>query len=165
MKYIKKYLLYSLDLTTKNNTTGGFKKRHNEVTHHDLFKAVKAGLESIRRKAKLRKWQYIVYACISNTHLSKGNIKGSWHVHVVFYGSPCNAIAETLKSYWTKHGYGNSIQCQLKTCWSGGKINYVRAQEERSHFQKVNADEIFYSLHLKKETTKQGVLNALCSYE
>jgi hypothetical protein len=127
---------------------------------------MKAGLESIRRKAKLRAWKYIVYACISTTHLSKGNTKGSWHVHVIFYGSPCNVIAETLKSYWTKHGYGNAIQCKLQACWDGKKINYVRQQQESAHFQKVNANDILSSLHLKEKAGKQEILNALCmSYE
>jgi hypothetical protein len=139
---------------------GGFHKRHEDVSKEDLKQAVKNALESIRRKAKLRHWQYIIYAVISNRHMSRGGYICKWHAHIILYGTPCYVIAKELKSYWTKHGYANSIPCKLQKCWNGGKIEYNRQQESASLFQKVNATQIIDSLGIKK-VTKKNILDRL----
>lgn len=153
---MKKYLLYSLDLTTKNCLEGGFRKRHKDVTQEDLQKAMKNALESLRRKARVRGWQYVVYAAISNIHRSQGGRLGAWHVHVILYGSPCSQIVKELKSYWVKRWYGNPAQCPLRSCYDGRKVNYVREQEVQGFFQKVNAEDILKELQAegKKDTLK-----------
>lgn len=123
---MKEKVIYSLDLTVKNNTQTGFKCRHEDVECRQLAKAVKALLESLRRKAKVkgRDWDYCVYGVVSNVSVSKCRVS-SWHVHLLFYGSPCCTLAQEAKAYWTSHGYGNSIQQHLKRCKDYGKVDYV----------------------------------------
>lgn len=157
---MKKYCLYSLDLTTKNNLTSGFMKRHEDVTLEDLRQALKNGLESLRRKARTRQWSYIIYCAISNVHQSQGGRLGSWHVHALAYGSPCFSIMQELKGYWTRHHYGNPIQCKQQRCYSGGKVRYVRMQEVAGLFQKVNATPILEGLNLEHNASKSVILNA-----
>ena len=123
---MKEKVVYSLDLTVKNNTQTGFKCRHEDVEFHQLAKAVKNLLESLRRKAKAkgRNWDYCVYGVVSNVSVSKRRVS-CYHVHLLFYGSPCRVIAKEAKAYWTSHGYGNSIQQHLKRCKDYGKVDYV----------------------------------------
>lgn len=123
---MKEKVVYSLDLTVKNNLQAGFKCRHEDVECRQLAKAVKALLESLRRKAKAkgRNWDYCVYGVVSNVSVSRCRVS-SWHVHLLFYGSPCSVIAKEAKAYWTSHGYGNSIQQSLKLCKDYGKVDYV----------------------------------------
>lgn len=157
---MKEFCLYSLDLTTKNNLSSGFLKRHEDVTKGDIQRALKAALESLRRKAKLRHWSYIIYAAISNVHQSQGGITGSWHAHVLIYGTPCRTITAELKSYWTKHHYGNAVQSPYQKCYSGGKVAYVRIQEKAGLFQKVNAASILEQLGLHQKASKAEILRA-----
>lgn len=132
--------MYSLDLTTKNN--GEFGCRHKDVTEKQLMKAFKNCLNSLRKKAKAKKrqWKYIVYAVTSNIHLSRGGIerKGSWHIHILIFGSPCCVIANAIKSYWTKHSYGLPKQQYLIKCYSGGKLKYLDAQKSKCFLQSHN---------------------------
>lgn len=132
--------MYSLDLTTKNN--GGFGCRYKDVTEKQLMKAFKNCLNSLRKKAKAKKrqWKYIVYAVTSNIHLSRGGIerKGSWHIHILIFGSPCCVIANAIKSYWTKHSYGLPKQQYLIKCYSGGKLKYLDAQKSKCFLQSYN---------------------------
>ena len=123
---MKEKVVYSLDLTVKNNTQTGFKCRHKDMECRQLAKAVKALLESLRRKAKAkgRNWDYCVYGVVSNVSVSRCRVS-SWHVHLLFYGSPCSAIVKEAKAYWTSHGYGNPIQQHLKLCKDYGKVDYV----------------------------------------
>lgn len=123
---MKKKVVYSLDLTVKNNTQTGFKCRHEDVGCRELAKAVKALLESLRRKAKAkgRNWAYFVYGVVSNVSVSRCCVS-SYHVHLLFYGSPCWGIAKEAKAYWTSHHYGNPIQQSLKRCKDYGKVDYV----------------------------------------
>lgn len=158
-RHIKNSCLYSLDLTTKNNLKSGFKKLHKDVTREDIQKAVKNALESLRRKAKVRQWGYIAYVSISNIHLSQGGRLGAWHAHVLLYGNPCYTIVEELKRYWTKHHYGNPIQCRLQKCWSSGKVRYALEQEQAGLFQKVNAIPLLETLGVVNGN-KRTVLNA-----
>ena len=119
-------VVYSLDLTVKNNTQTGFKCRHEDVEFRQVATAVKALLESLRRKAKAkgRDWNYCVYGVVSNVSVGRCRVS-SWHVHLLFYGSPCSVIVKEAKAYWTSHGYGNSIQQHLKRCKDYGKVDYV----------------------------------------
>jgi hypothetical protein len=123
---MKEKVVYSLDLTVKNNTQTGFKCRHEDVEFRQVAKAVKALLESLRRKAKAkgRTWEYCVYGVVSNVSVSRCRVS-CYHVHLLFYGSPCSVIAKEAKAYWTSHGYGNSIQQHLKLCKDYGKVDYV----------------------------------------
>ena len=123
---MKEKVVYSLDLTVKNNTQTGFKCRHEDVGCRELAKAVKALLESLRRKAKAkwRNWEYFVYGVVSNVSVSRCRLS-SYHVHLLFYGSPCSMIVKEAKAYWTSHGYGNPIQQHLKLCKDYGKVDYV----------------------------------------
>lgn len=144
---IKEYIMYSLDLTTKNELNGGFRCRHKDVTEKQLMQAFKNCLNSLRKKAKARKrqdeknqWKYIVYAVTSNIHLSKGGIerKGSWHIHILIFGSPCSVIANAIKSYWTSHCYGLPKQQYLIKCWDGKKLGYLDAQKSHCFLQSFN---------------------------
>lgn len=123
---MKEKVVYSLDLTVKDNTQTGFKCRHEDVGCHEVSKAVKALLESLRRKAKAkgRNWEYCVYGVVSNVSVSRCRVS-SYHVHLLFYGSPCSVIAKEAKAYWTSHHYGNPIQQSLKLCKDYGKVDYV----------------------------------------
>ena len=123
---MKEKVVYSLDLTVKNNTQTGFKCRHEDVEFRQVAKAVKALLESLRRKAKAkgRKREYCVYGVVSNVSVSRCCVS-CYHVHLLFYGSPCSVIVKEAKAYWTSHGYGNSIQQHLKLCKDYGKVDYV----------------------------------------
>lgn len=136
--------MYSLDLTTKNELNDGFRCRHEDVTEKQLMQAFKNCLNSLRKKAKAKKrqdkknqWKYIVYAVTSNIHLSKRR-KGSWHIHVLIFGSPVTAITQTIKSYWTKHCYGLPIQQYVVKCYSGGKLGYLDAQKSHCFLQSYN---------------------------
>lgn len=132
---MKAYKFYSLDLTTKNNLEGGFFKRHDEVTKEDLTRALKNVMESIRRKTKTKRginWKYCILAVISDEHLSKKTKKGDWHIHLIVYGSPASTISKDIKAYWTRHGYGNSIQQELKACWDWKKVKYDFEQVGRN---------------------------------
>lgn len=122
---MKEYKFWTLDLTTKNNLEGGFKKKHSEVTKEDLERALKNVVESVRRKAKVKKrnWKFCIFAVISNVHLTEQR-KGAWHIHLVLYGSPASRLCREMKSYWTRHGYGNSIQQEMKACWDWKKLRY-----------------------------------------
>ena len=139
--------MYSLDLTTKNDLNNGFRKRHKDITEKDLMQAFKNCLNSLRKKAKAKKrqdkkrqWKYIVYAVTSNIHLSKGGKerKGSWHIHILIFGSPCSVIANAIKSYWTNHCYGLPKQQCLKACWDGKKLKYLDAQKSKCFLQSYN---------------------------
>lgn len=139
--------MYSLDLTTKNDLNNGFRKRHKDITEKDLMQAFKNCLNSLRKKAKAKKrqdkkrqWKYIVYAVTSNIHLSRGGKerKGSWHIHILIFGSPCCVIANAIKSYWTKHSYGLPKQQYLIKCYSGGKLKYLDAQKSKCFLQSYN---------------------------
>lgn len=134
--------MYSLDLTTKNDLNNGFRKRHKDITEKDLMQVFKNCLNSLRKKAKAKKrqWKYIVYAVTSNIHLSKGGIerKGSWHIHILIFGSPCCVIANAIKSYWTNHCYGLPKQQYLKACWDGKKLKYLDAQKSKCFLQSYN---------------------------
>ena len=123
---MKEKAVYSLDLTVKNNTQTGFKCRHEDVGFREMAKAVKALLESLRRKAKAkgRNWKYCVYGVVSNVSVSRCRVS-CYHVHLLFYGSPCSVIVKEAKAYWTSHGYGNSIQQPVKRCKDYGKVDYV----------------------------------------
>ncbi|MCR5083588.1 MAG: hypothetical protein K6B15_08980 [Parasporobacterium sp.] len=132
---MKENRFWSIDLTTKNNLTGGFKKRHSEVTKEELQKALKNVTESIRRKAIIRGWKYLLLAVVSNVHLSKGCTRGNWHIHIVLYGTPASVICKTIKAYWTSHGYGNSIQQEIKACWNSGKVSYDMMQGKPRLYQ------------------------------
>lgn len=123
---MKDKVVYSLDLTVKNNTQTGFKCRHEAVEFQQVVKAVKALLVSLRRKAKAkgRNWDYCVYGVVSNVSVSRCRVS-CYHVHLLFYGSPCSVIAKEAKAYWTSHGYGNSIQQSLKLCKDYGKVDYL----------------------------------------
>ena len=144
---IKEYIMYSLDLTTKNDLNNGFRKRHKDITEKDLMQAFKNCLNSLRKKAKAKKrqdkkrqWKYIVYAVTSNIHLSKGGKerKGSWHIHILIFGSPCCVIANAIKSYWTNHCYGLPKQQCLKACWDGKKLKYLDDQKSHCFLQSFN---------------------------
>ena len=128
---MKDKVVYSLDLTVKNNTQTGFKCRHEDVECRQVAKAVKALLESLRRKSKAkgRNWDYCVYGVVSNVSVSRCRLS-SYHVHLLFYGSPCWVIAKEAKAYWTSHGYGNPIQQSLKLCKDYGKVDYVLKHEK-----------------------------------
>lgn len=139
--------MYSLDLTTKNDLNNGFRKRHKDITEKDLMQAFKNCLNSLRKKAKAKKrqdkkrqWKYIVYAVTSNIHLSKGGKerKGSWHIHILIFGSPCSVIANAIKSYWTNHCYGLPKQQCLKACWDGKKLKYLDDQKSKCFLQSYN---------------------------
>ncbi len=123
---MKEKVVYSLDLTVKNNTQTGFKCRHEDVGCNEVAKAVKAMLDSLRRKAKAkgRNWDYCVYGVVSNVSVSRCRLS-SYHAHLLLYGSPCCTIAQEAKSYWTSRCYGNSIQQSLKRCKDYGKVDYV----------------------------------------
>ena len=123
---VKEKAVYSLDLTIKNNTQTGFKCRHEAVGCHEVAKAVKALLESLRRKARAkgREWEYCVYGVVSNVSVSRCRVS-PYHVHLLFYGSPCSVIAKEAKAYWLSHGYGNGPQQSLKRCVDYGKVDYV----------------------------------------
>ena len=123
---VKEKAVYSLDLTIKNNTQTGFKCRHEVVGCREVAKAVKALLESLRRKARAkgREWEYCVYGVVSNVSVSRRRVS-PYHVHLLFYGSPCSVIAKEAKAYWTSHHYGNPIQQSLKRCKDYGKVDYV----------------------------------------
>lgn len=123
---MKEKVVYSLDLTVKNNIQTGFKCRHENVGCREVAKAVKALLESLRRKSKTkgRNWKYCVYGVVSNVSVSRRRVS-SYHAHLLFFGSPGSVIAKEAKAYWTSHGYGNSIQQSLKRCWDYGKVDYV----------------------------------------
>lgn len=123
---VREKVVYSLDLTIKNNTQTGFKCRHEAVGCHEVAKAVKALLESLRRKARAkgREWEYCVYGVVSNVSVSRCRVS-SYHVHLLFYGSPCSVIAKEAKAYWTSHHYGNAPQQSLKRCTDYGKVDYV----------------------------------------
>lgn len=132
---MKEYKFYSLDLTTKNNLEGGFFKRHEDVTKEDLTRALKNAAESIRRKTKTKRskdWKYCIFAVISHEHRSRKTKKGDWHIHLIIYGSPASTISKEIKSYWTRSGYGNSIQQELKACWDWKKTKYDFEQVERN---------------------------------
>jgi len=132
--------MYSLDLTTKNELNGGFRCRHEDVTEKQLMQAFKNCLNVLRKKAKTKKnkhWKYIVYAVTSDVHLSKRR-KGSWHIHVLIFGSPVTAITQTIKSYWTSHWYGSPIQQYVVKCYSGGKLGYLDAQKSHCFLQSHN---------------------------
>ena len=130
---MKEKVVYTLDLTVKNNTQAGFKCRHEDVGCDAVAKAVKAMLESLRRKAKAkgRNWDYCVYGVVSNVSVSRCRVS-SYHAHLLFYGSPCYTIAQEAKAYWTSHGYGNSIQQSLKLCKDYGKVDYVLKHSKAS---------------------------------
>lgn len=123
---VKEKVVYSLDLTIKNNTQTGFKCRHEDVGCREVSKAVKALLESLRRKARAkgREWEYCVYGVVSNVSVSRCRVS-SFHAHLLFYGSPCSAIVKEAKAYWTAHHYGNAPQQSLKRCIDYGKVDYV----------------------------------------
>ena len=123
---MKEKVVYSLDLTVKNNTQAGFKCRHEDVGCREVAKAVKAMLESLRRKAKAkgRNWEYCVYGVVSNVSVRTCRVS-TYHAHLLFYGSPCSAVVKEAKAYWTSHGYGNPIQQSLKRCKDYGKVDYV----------------------------------------
>lgn len=123
---MKEKVVYSLDLTVKNNTQTGFKCRHEAVGCREVSKAVKALLDSLRRKAKAkgRNWDYCVYGVVSNVSVSRCRVS-SYHVHLLFYGYPCSVIAKEAKAYWTSHHYGNAPQQSLKRCTDYGKVDYV----------------------------------------
>lgn len=123
---MKEKVMYSLDLTVKDNTQTGFKCLHEDVGCHEVAKAVKALLESLRRKSKAkgRNWDYCVYGVVSNVSVSRCRVS-SYHAHLLFYGSPCSAIVKEAKAYWTSHHYGNPIQQSLKLCKDYGKVDYV----------------------------------------
>ena len=123
---MKEKVVYSLDLTVKNTTQTGFKCRHEDVEFRQVVKAVKALLDSLRRKARAkgRKWDYCVYGVVSNVSVSRRRVS-CYHAHLLFYGSPCSVIVKEAKAYWTSHGYGNPIQQSLKLCKDYGKVDYV----------------------------------------
>lgn len=123
---MKNKVVYSLDLTVKNNLLTGFRCRHKDVGCPEVSKAVKALLESLRRKARAkgRQWSYCVYGVVSNVSVSRKR-QSAFHVHLLFYGSPCSVIAKEAKKYWTSHHYGNPIQQSLKQCADYGKVDYV----------------------------------------
>ena len=123
---MREKVVYSLDLTIKNNTQTGFKCRHEDVGCREVSKAVKALLESLRRKARAkgREWEYCVYGVVSNVSVSSCRVS-SFHAHLLFYGSPCSAIVKEAKAYWTAHHYGNAPQQSLKRCIDYGKVDYV----------------------------------------
>lgn len=131
-------VMYSLDLNIKNgaNTpTLGFGKYRMDVTEAEVNRAFKKLLTALRKHAKAKKWKYIVYAATSNTHLSKGGTRGSWHVHVIVFGSPAYTIGTWMINYWGRHFYGLP-KCQyLRKCWDGGKFRYIEKQKERTFLQ------------------------------
>jgi hypothetical protein len=125
---ILKKVLYSVDLTVKNNRNGGFYKDGKDVTRKEMQTALKACIQSIRQKAILRNWECIIYPVISNTSISRGGRKSRWHIHILVYGTPCNVICREIKAYWTSHGYANATHCPVKKCWDGGKLSYNQKQ-------------------------------------
>lgn len=135
---MKRKVLYTLDLTTKNNLVTGFQKKHKDITCQELAKAVKNVLESLRRKAKVRGWTYVMYGVVSNFHVSQHR-KGAYHVHLLFYGSPCSAIVDVVRKYWIQHHYGNAVQQSYKKCWDGGKMDYIKKHKEMAklHHQEI----------------------------
>lgn len=127
--------LYTVDLTTRNDTDNtGFRKRHSEVTEQDILSAFDNILNKVRYQAKCQGWKYAIYAVSSNDHLSIHR-KGAWHLHILLYGKPANKICRTIKGYWVKSRYGNSMQQNIEKCWSHGKQNYIiqQASKERFH--------------------------------
>lgn len=135
MELIEGCNLYTIDLTTRNDTDNtGFRKRHSEVTEQDILGAFDNILNKIRYQAKRHGWKYAIYGVSSNEHLSQ-HTKGAWHLHILLYGNPANTMCRKIKEYWVKARYGNSIQQEIKKCWSNGKQRYIIQQANTERFQ------------------------------
>lgn len=109
------------------------KGNREEMSLEQLTKHTKAMLESIRRKAKLRQWHYQIITVVSDTHLSKGGIKGGLHIHMALYGNPCFTIATEFRKYWLKKKLGMIIT--VKKWHSMNWLDYCNKQSLVTFYQ------------------------------
>ncbi|WP_378955815.1 hypothetical protein [Pelosinus sp. sgz500959] len=134
------------------------KGNREEMSAEQLTKHTKAMLESIRRKAKLRQWKYQVITVISDTHLSKGGIKGGLHVHMALYGNPCFTIVSEIKKYWIKKKLANVII--FKKWYSMNWLDYCNGQILRKFYQSEGIEKMTEKQlmeHLSSTVFKEGV--------
>ena len=151
-----KQVLWSLDLNTKNNLNGGFHCRHEDVTMEQMKVAYRAMMEDLNRTAKAQDWHCIVIGGVSQIDPSNGTYKAP-HIHLLIYGTPCWTVVNHLLSYWTSHGYANSIPCAKKKCTTDGKISYVWAQVPDLPIRRINygpayASELFGCIEAENPT-------------
>ena len=156
MNNVYKQVLWSLDLNTKNNLNGGFHCRHEDVTMEQMKVAYRAMMEDLNRTAKAQDWHCIVIGGVSQIDPSNGTYKAP-HIHLLIYGTPCWTVVNHLLSYWTSHGYANSIPCAKKKCTTDGKISYVWAQVPDLPIRRINygpayASELFGCIEAENPT-------------
>ena len=165
-------VLWSLDLNTKNNLNGGFHCRHEDVTMEQMKVAYRAMMEDLNRTAKAQDWHCIVIGGVSQIDPSNGTYKAP-HIHLLIYGTPCWTVVNHLLSYWTSHGYANSIPCAKKKCPTDGKISYVWAQVPDLPIRRINygpayASELFGCNEadaMEKLKSKRDILKAFVGYK
>lgn len=165
-------VLWSLDLNTKNNLNGGFHCRHEDVTMEQMKVAYRAMMEDLNRTAKAQDWHCIVIGGVSQIDPSNGTYKAP-HIHLLIYGTPCWTVVNHLLSYWTSHGYANSIPCAKKKCTTDGKISYVWAQVPDLPIRRINygpayASELFGCNEadaMEKLKSKRDILKAFVGYK
>lgn len=165
-------MLWTLDLNTKNNLDGGFQCRHKDVTMEQMRTAYKAMMEELSRTAKAHSWHCLVIGGVSQINPANGTYKAP-HIHLVIYGAPACTITKHLLSYWTSHGYANSIPCKRQKCYTDGKISYVWAQVPDLPIRRINygpayASELFGCDEddaMERLKSKRDILQSLVGYK
>lgn len=127
----KDFHLYALDLSAEDDAKGfsGWGRSRDQITKENVYQALKAGLQAMRRYAQQNKRSYIVYAIISNEHKSQGTL-GGWHVHCLIYSKSMD-IPKQLRSFWVDNYFATHYGVNLKECWNGGKIDYNNDQAKK----------------------------------
>lgn len=166
--------MVALDLTVKNggNTPVlGFGKKRQNVTEADVQRAFKKALTALRKHANTRGcrscWKCVIYAVTSQTHLSQGGIIGAWHVHALIFGLNATAIAKWIKAYWIRHCWGLPSGQLVKTCWNGGKVEYIEQQKCHSFCQIIgvtDADAKAWGFGSKANIKRETVRKIFPSY-
>lgn len=88
----------------------------------DVVRAKDSLLRALKRAAKKHGWNYTIYGCVANKHISesmawqfrdffskkelhdmalKDTQEGQWHIHLCILAAPCITIRDFLTNHWT----------------------------------------------------------------
>lgn len=108
------FLEYAITLTTADNQK------------QDYDKCIKNLLNSLRKTAKNKEWEYKITVAKSNFDAKKGK-RVRLHYHIYVLGNPATSIIRYIKQYWETREYGNAKYIE-KVRNTEGYLIYIKLQ-------------------------------------
>ena len=175
---MRRQVMYAVDLNIGHYKDAD--KGDLGLSVYMMKESMRAILAKLTREAIRKNWHCIIYGAVSNSSPVTGK-KVRPHVHLIVYGSPCSAIAKSIKAdwiaYWTERRYQvYPLACHVKLCETDGKVSYIWAQEASSFVRLINypssyASELFeideaeVKYYLQPQGRKWNILLALLGYQ